>query len=390
MAQIADRVAGFGTTIFTEMNSLAREYNAVNLGQGMPDFDGPPEAIEAFVRALRSGNHNQYAPGPGTPELRQAVSNHANRSYGLEIDPNGGVIVTPGATEALFASVMGLVDPGEEVIVIEPYFDSYVPAITMAGAKPVFVPLHPPAWEFDPDELRAAFNKNTRAIMLNTPQNPTGRVFTNDELSMIAALCKEFDVTVISDEVYEHLVFDDARHIAIASLPDMFERTVTIGSAGKTFGMTGWKTGWVYGPNEVVRGVAQAHQFIAFAVNHPSQIAVSEAFKLPSSYFENYREMYTAKRDLMMQGIEAAGMKARTPEGTYFVMADFSDVFDGDGVAFARHALETVSVAMIPPAAFFSEAHQHLARTQIRLAFCKNDDTLHEAGRRLARLRDRR
>jgi len=387
MPRIADRVAGFGTTIFTEINTLARDHNAVNLGQGKPDFDGPDEALAAFTTALNNGGHNQYAPGPGTPELRQAVANHAGRAYNLDVDPNGGVVVTPGATEALFVSVMGLVDPGDEVIIIEPFFDSYVPDVLMAGAVPVFVPLHTPDWTFDPDELRAAFSPKTRAIMLNTPHNPTGRVFTHDELTLIADLCKEFDVIVISDEVYEHLIFDDARHIPIATLPDMFERTVTIGSAGKSFGMTGWKIGWTYGPNELVKGVGQAHQFVAFAVNHPAQIAVAEAFKLPSSYYEDTRALYTTKRDLMMQGINAAGMDALTPQGTYFVMADFSPIFDGDDVAFAKHAIETVGVAMIPPTFFYSEAHKHMARTQIRFAFCKGDDTLKAAAERLARLR---
>jgi N-succinyldiaminopimelate aminotransferase len=387
MPQIAERVAGFGTTIFTEINQLAEQHNALNLGQGKPDFDGPSEIIEAYVAALRSGNHNQYAPGPGIPALRQAVANHAARSYGLEVNPNGGVIVTPGATEALFVSVMGLVDPDDEVIVIEPFFDSYVPDILMAGAKPVYVPLHPPDWTFDPDELRAAFNLNTRALMLNTPHNPTGRVFTHEELTMIADLCHEFDVTVISDEVYEHLVFDDARHIPIATLPGMFERTVTIGSAGKSFGMTGWKTGWAYGSQSLMQGVAQAHQFVAFAVNHPAQVAVAEAFKLPSSYYEDYRETYTAKRDLLMNGVGQSGMKARVPQGTYFLMADFSDVFGGDDVAFARYAIETIGVATIPPTFFYSDAHKHMARTQIRFAFCKNDITLQEASERLIALR---
>jgi N-succinyldiaminopimelate aminotransferase len=385
MPAISNRVAGFGTTIFTEINNLARQHNAVNLGQGKPDFDGPAAVVEAFVHALQSGDHNQYAPGPGIPTLRQGIANHADRSYGLHVEPDA-VIVTPGATEAIFAAVMGLVDAGDEVIVIEPFFDSYVPGIMMAGATPVYVPLQPPEWTFDVDEMRAAFSEKTRAIMINTPHNPTGRVFTADELTIIADLCKEFDVTVISDDVYEHLLFDDARHIPIATLPGMFERTVTIGSAGKSFGMTGWKVGWAYGPPELMRGLAQAHQFIAFATNHPAQVAVAEAFKLPSGYYEEYRAMYTQKRDLMMQGIHAAGMTARIPQGTYFVMADFSDVFDGDDVAFARHAIETAGVAMIPPTFFYSDAHKHMARKQIRFAFCKNDQTLEEAAERLARL----
>lgn len=386
MPNISRRVAAFGTTVFTEINMLAMQHNAINLGQGKPDFDGPYAAVESFVSALESGEHNQYAPGPGTPNLRQAIVRHAGR-YDLDVNPNGGVIVTPGATECLFASVMGLIDPGDEVIVIEPYFDSYVPDIIMAGGKPVFVPLHPPTWTFDPEELRQAFNPNTRAIMLNTPHNPTGRVFTLDELTLIADLAKEFDVTVISDEVYEHLVFDNAKHIPIATLPDMFERTITIGSAGKTFGMTGWKIGWAYGHPDLMKGVAQAHQFIAFATNHPAQEAVAHAFSLPERYFDEYRQQYTDKRDLMMQALAQGGLKADLPKGTYFVMADFSEVFDGDDVEFARYLTSEIGVACIPPTAFYSPPHKHLVSKQARFAFCKGDDTLKASGEKLAKLR---
>jgi N-succinyldiaminopimelate aminotransferase len=387
MPSISNRVAGFGTTIFTEINNLAAQYKATNLGQGRPDFDGPGSVIEAAVKALQSGRNNQYAPGPGTASLRQAVANHASRFYNLDVDPTAGVIVTAGATEAVFCSVLGLVDHDDEVIIIEPYFDSYLPNVIMANAKPVFVPLHPPTWTFDPDELRAAFNPNTRAIILNTPHNPSGRVFTQEELTLIADLCKEFDAVVISDEVYEHLVFDHAQHIPITTLPGMFERTVTIGSAGKTFGMTGWKVGWVYGHPDIMKGVAQAHQFVTFAVNHPAQEAVAFAFGLPNTYFEEYRDLYTIKRDLMMEGINASGLKAFSPEGTYFVMADFSEVFDGDDFAFSKYLTAEIGVACIPPTVFYSEAHKHMVRTQARFAFCKSDVTLREASEKLAKLR---
>jgi N-succinyldiaminopimelate aminotransferase len=387
MASISNRVSAFGTTIFTEINDLALRHQAVNLGQGRPDFDGPQAVIDAFAEAVKSGQYNQYPPGPGLPALKQGIAAHANRAYGLDVDPNGGVIVFPGATEAIFASVMGLVDAGDEVIIIEPFFDSYAPSITMGGAKPVYVPMHPPEWTFDPDELRAAFNSKTRAIILNTPHNPTGRVYTRAELTMIAELCQEFDVTVISDEVYEHLIYDDAEHVAIASLPGMFERTVTIGSAGKSFGMTGWKIGWVYGHPDLLRGVWQAHQFIAFAANHPAQAAVAYAFTLPSSYYEDYREMYTAKRDIMMQGLQAAGLKAVMPKGTYFVMADFSEIFDGTAMEFSRYLIEQIGVAGIPPGSFYCDAHRHIGDKHLRFSFCKSDDILREAGERLAKLK---
>jgi N-succinyldiaminopimelate aminotransferase len=387
MPTIAQRVVPFGTTVFTEINQFAQEHNALNLGQGKPDFDGPFAIVEAFADALKSGEHNQYAPGPGTPQLRQGVAAHAGRSYGLDINPNGGVVVTPGATEALFAAVMGLVDAGDEVIIIEPFFDSYVPDVRMAGATPVYVPLHAPDWTFDDAELRAAFSDKTRAIMFNTPHNPTGRVFNHAELTLIAELCQEYDVTVISDEVYEHLVFEEAKHIPIATLPGMFERTVTIGSAGKSFGMTGWKIGWAYGPEALIKGVQQAHQFVAFAVNHPAQMAVAHAFTLGADYYADYRETYTRKRTLMMAALDAAGLSAREPQGTYFVMADFSDVFEGNDVEFARHLIKEVGVAVIPPTAFYSPAHKPMGASHVRFSFAKHDDALQEAAKRLAKLR---
>lgn len=387
MPRYANRVSSFGTTIFTEINDLARKHQAVNLGQGMPDFDGPQEAIEAAVAALRSGTANQYAPGPGVLELREGIARHTQAFYNLDVDPKDMVLVTPGATEAVFCSIMGLVDPGDEVIIIEPFFDSYPPGVIMANARPVYVPLHPPDWTFDPDELRAAFTTKTKAIIINTPNNPTGRVFNREELTLIADLCKEFDVLVISDEVYEHLVYDQSRHIPIATLPDMFERTVTIGSAGKTFGMTGWKVGWVYGPPDLVTGVWRSHQFTTFATNHPAQRAVAHAFTLGSDYYEEYQTLYAHKRDLMMQALDAAGLKSITPQGTYFVMADFSEIFEGDDVAFTKHLITEIGVACIPPSAFFSAEHKVLTQDHVRFAFCKSDDTLKAAGERMAKLK---
>jgi N-succinyldiaminopimelate aminotransferase len=387
MPRIAQRVVPFGTTIFTEINQLAQQHNALNLGQGRPDFDGPGTIIEAAVEALLSGKYNQYPAGIGTPEMREGVAAYVAQHYGLTVDAVRGVLVTPGATEAIFAAIMGLVDAGDEVIVVEPFFDSYVPGIVMAGAKPVYVAMRGADWAFDPDELRAAFTEKTRAIILNTPHNPTGRVYTRAELEMIAALCIEHDVTVISDEVYEHLLFDDAVHVPMAALPGMFERTITVGSAGKTFGMTGWKIGWAYGPNELIRGMGMAHQYIAFSANHPAQLAVAHAFGLDKTYYDQYRALYAAKREILMQGLESAGLKAYRPRGTYFIMADFSDVFAGDDVAFARHMIEHIGVACIPPTAFYSEAHKALGQRYVRFAFCKNDATLHQAAERMARLR---
>ncbi|MBC7815134.1 MAG: aminotransferase class I/II-fold pyridoxal phosphate-dependent enzyme [Burkholderiales bacterium] len=386
MPSYSNRVSTFGTTIFTEINVLAQKHGAINLGQGRPDFDGPNEVIEASIAAMRSGKHNQYAPGSGTASLKKAVADHAARFYDLDVNPESGVVITSGATEGIFSSMLGLVDAGDEVIVIEPYFDSYVPNIIMANATPVFVPLRPPDWTFDRAELRAAFGPKTRAIILNTPQNPTGRVFTYDEMKFIGDLCIEFDVVCISDEVYEHLVFGDARHIPMASIPGMFERTVTIGSLGKSFSFTGWKLGWVSGHPDLIAGVGRAHQFVTFASHHPSQEAAAVALSLPGTYFEEFQEMYTTKRKLMLDGLSAAGLKPFSPEGTYFIMADFADVFDGDALEFTQHLVTEIGVACIPPAPFFAPEHQHLARTQARFSFCKADDTLKQAGERLAKL----
>lgn len=387
MSSPAQRVATFGTTIFTEMNELAQAHQALNLGQGKPDFDTPSDILDQLAHFLRTGQHNQYAPGPGTPSLRQAVANHAARFYGLAVDPRDGVVVTAGGTEGIFASILGLVDPGDEVIVIEPFYDSYVPNILMANARPVYVPLHPPDWTFDPAELRAAFSKRTRALILNTPQNPSGRVFTREELTTIAQLCIEYDVTVISDEVYEHLYFAPTTHIPIAALPGMFERTVTVSSAGKLFSATGWKVGWVYGPPELVAGVGRAHQFITFAVHHPTQETIAYALNLPDSYYTGFQAMYTTKRQLMMDALDAGGLTYRVPEGTYFMLADYSAVFQGTPAEFARYLTREIGVACIPPESFYSQEHAHLCQGYARFAFCKSDETLVQVKERLAKLR---
>src|SRR5579864_9336701 len=387
MSNSAHRVATFGTTVFTEINTLAQQSNALNLGQGKPDFDTPPDIIVQLVQAAQSGRHNQYAPGPGTPSLRQAIVDHAARFYNLDIDPSNGVIVTAGATEGIFSAILGLVDPGDEVIIIEPYYDSYLPNIIMANAVPVCVPLHPPDWTSDADELRSAFTQKSRALILNTPQNPTGRVFTRQELNLIADLCLEHDVTVIVDGVYEHLIFAPAQHIPIATLPGMFEHTVTVSSAGKLFSATGWKIGWVYGPPELVEGVAGAHQFVTFAVHHPTQEAIAYALNLPATYYEGFQAMYETKRQLMLSALADGGLKYFTPQGTYFVMADYSDVFDGTPLEFTRYLTKEIGVACIPPETFYSQEHAHIGHGYVRFAFCKSDELLEQVKERLVKLR---
>jgi N-succinyldiaminopimelate aminotransferase len=387
MPAFARRVATFGTTVFTEINALAQQYNALNLGQGKPDFDTPPDIVAHLAQAAQAGQYNQYAPGSGTASLRQAIVDHSARFYRLDIDPTKGIVVTSGATEGIFAAILGLVDPGEEVIVIEPFYDSYVPNIIMANAVPVCVPLHPPTWTLDPAELQAAFTSKTRVLILNTPQNPSGRVFTLQELTMIAELCIEHDVTVIADEVYEHLLFDSAQHIPIATLPGMFERTVTVSSAGKLFSATGWKIGWVYGHPDLVDGVARAHQFITFAVHHPSQEAMAYALNLPDTYYQGFQAMYATKRQLMLAALDAGGLKCLAPQGTYFVMADYTDVFDGTPLEFTRYLVKEIGVACIPPETFYSQQHASIGYGYARLAFCKSDALLEQVKERMTKLR---
>lgn len=389
MPTFARRVATFGTTVFTEINALAQQYNALNLGQGKPDFDTPPDIVAHLAQAAQAGQYNQYAPGSGTASLRQAIVDHSTRFYGLDIDPAKGVVVTSGATEGIFATILGLVDPGDEVIVIEPFYDSYVPNILMANAVPVCVPLHPPTWTLDPSELQSAFTSKTRALILNTPQNPSGRVFTMPELSMIANLCIEHDVVVIADEVYEHLLFDSAQHIPIATLPGMFERTVTVSSAGKLFSATGWKIGWVYGHPDLVDGVLRAHQFITFAVHHPSQEAIAYALNLPDTYYQSFQSMYATKRQSMLDALAAGGLKCLAPQGTYFVMADYSAIFDGTPLEFTRYLVKEIGAACIPPETFYSQQHASIGHGYARFAFCKSDTLLKQVKERLITIHPR-
>ena len=386
MLSYARRVETFGTTIFTEINELAAQHNALNLGQGKPDFDTPADIVQQAILALQSGKYSQYSPGPGTPAFRQAVANHAARFYGLDIDPARGVLATVGATEGIFATILGLVDAGDEVIVIEPVYDSYVPNILMAGATPVYVPLHPPTWTFDPAELAAAFTKKTRALILNSPHNPTGRVFTRTELELIAQLCIEHDVVVILDEVYEHLTFGAAQYVSIATLPDMFERTVSVSSVGKSFNATGWKVGWVYGHPDLIDGVRRAHQFIAFCVHHPSQDAVAYALNLPDEYYSSFRTLYTTKLQLLLGTLDQSGLQYSVPEGTYFILTDFSAVFKGSPMEFTHYLIKEIGVACIPPETFYSPEHVHIGSNYVRFAFCKSDELLMRVKERLARL----
>ncbi|MGW5032563.1 pyridoxal phosphate-dependent aminotransferase [Streptomyces nigra] len=380
------RLAEFGTTIFAEMSALALSTGSINLGQGFPDTDGPEEVREAAVRALRDGRGNQYPPGPGVPELRAAVVAHQERRYGLAYDPDTEVLVTAGATEAIAAALLALVEPGDEVIALEPYYDSYAACIAMAGGTRVPVTLRPHdgAFRLDLDELRAAVTDRTRLLLLNTPHNPTGTVLTRTELAAIAELAVERDLLVVTDEVYEHLVFDDAEHIPLASFPGMRERTVTISSAGKTYSFTGWKVGWVTASPALVTAVRSAKQYLTYVSAGPFQYAVAEALSLPDSYFAEFRADMLAKRNILAGGLEEAGFTVYRPAGTYFVTADIRPLGETDGIAFCRALPERAGVVAIPTAVFYD--HRDQGAPFVRFAFCKQAHVLEEAAARLKTL----
>jgi len=377
------RLAEFGTTIFAEMSALALQTGSINLGQGFPDTDGPEEVREAAVRALRDGRGNQYPPGPGIPELRTAIAAHQERRYGLSFDPDTEVLVTAGATEAIAAALLGLLEPGDEVVALEPYYDSYAACIAMAGGTRVPVTLRPDGGSFrlDLDELRAAVTDRTRLLLVNTPHNPTGTVLTREELTAIAELAVERDLLVVTDEVYEHLVFDDADHLPLATFPGMRERTVTIGSAGKTFSFTGWKVGWVTSTAELVTAVRSAKQFLTYVASGPFQYAVAEALRLPDAYFTAFRDDLRAKRDLLSAGLADAGFRVFRPAGTYFITTDIRPLGESDGFAFCRSLPERAGVVAIPNAVFYD--HREAGAHFVRFAFCKRTEVLVDAAERL-------
>ncbi|MEV7614849.1 pyridoxal phosphate-dependent aminotransferase [Streptomyces sp. NPDC089799] len=379
------RLAAFGTTIFAEMSQLATRTGSINLGQGFPDTDGPAEIAEAAVRAVREGLGNQYPPGPGIPELRTAIAAHQQRFYGLSHDPDTEVLVTAGATEAIAASLLALLEPGDEVIALEPFYDSYAACIAMAGATRVPVTLRPRdgAFALDLDELRAAVTPRTRLLLLNTPHNPTGAVLGPADLAAIAGLAVDRDLLVVTDEVYEHLVFEGT-HVPLASLPGMRERTVTISSAGKTFSFTGWKVGWLTASPALVSAVRSAKQFLTYVSSGPFQYAIAEALALPDDYYDGFRADLAHKRDVLASGLREAGFEVYRPQGTYFITTDIAPLGEKDGLAFCRALPERCGVVAIPNAVFYDD--REAGRTQVRWAFCKRTEVLEEAVHRLRRL----
>ncbi|MFI6980835.1 pyridoxal phosphate-dependent aminotransferase [Embleya sp. NPDC050154] len=377
---LARHLDGLGTTIFAEMSALARSTGAINLGQGFPDTDGPAEVIEIAVAAMRDGV-NQYPPGDGIPDLRLAVAEHRQRFRGQTFDPDSEVLITTGATEAIAATLLALLEPGDEVIALEPFYDSYAACIAMAGARRVGVTLRPPYFRPDPDEMRAAVTDRTRVIMLNSPHNPTGTVLTRTELESIAAIAIEHDLIVVTDEVYEHLVYD-GEHIPIAGLPGMRERTVTVSSAGKTFSFTGWKIGWVCAPRELIAAVRTTKQFLTYTSGAPFQPAIAHALRLPDAYFDGLREDLRYKRDLLGGGLRAAGLTVYEPQGTYFTTTDITPLGYADGLDFCRRLPELRGVVAIPEVVFFDDVE--VGRPLVRFAFCKRVEVLEEAAKRLA------
>lgn len=381
------KLRGFGTTIFAEMTALAVEHDAVNLGQGFPDTDGPEVIRRAAIAAIEAG-HNQYAPGAGVPQLRRAIADHQERFHGLGYDPDSEITVTAGATEAIFAALQALLDVGDEVLTFEPFYDSYEAGIAMAGARLQVVTMRPPAdggdrWTYDPDEVEARISPRTRVLLLNSPHNPTGKVFTRAELAHLAELCVEHDLVVVTDEVYEHLVFD-GQHLPLATFPGMRDRTVTISSAAKTFSVTGWKIGWVCAPPQLNAAVRTAKQFVTYTNGTPFQFAVAEALRLDDDHFDGFVADYRRRRDRLCDGLVDAGFEVFVPEGTYFASVDIRSVGYEDDVTFCRELPARVGVAAVPTSGFY--LHPERGRFLARFAFCKTDAVLDDGIERLHRL----
>lgn len=378
----AEALRPFGTSVFTEMTQMALRAGAINLAQGAPDFDGPSGVIEAAIEAMRSGQ-NQYAPSTGHQTLTQAIACHQKQFYGLEFDPATEITVFCGATEGIAASLLGLLNPGDEVALIQPFYDSYPPCAAMAHAKARFITLKAPEYTLDPKDLEAAINHRTKALLLNNPHNPTGKTFSRSELEMIARACMRHDVICISDEVYEHITYGENRHIPIATLPEMRERTLTLSSTGKTFAMTGWKVGWACGPRHLVAAAQAAHQYITFSGPRPLQVAMGHALSnYTGGYLLDLKLEYTERRDLLLKTLSQCGFRVREPQGGYFVIADYSALSDLDDWRFARKLVEKYKVASAPISVFY---HGDAGRGQrrLRFAFCKRMETLQAAAERL-------
>jgi aminotransferase len=383
----SDKAARFTESVIREMTRLAQLHGAVNLSQGFPDFPAPEVVKEAARRAVAS-DVNQYAITWGARSLRQAIAAKFERLYGLAVDPEREVTVTCGSTEAMIASLLAVLDPGDEVVVFEPFYENYGPDAILSGAQPRFVRLRPPDWSFDPDELARAFGAKTRAVIVNTPNNPTGKVFTRAELETVAGLCLRHDALAITDEIYEHILYDGAVHVPMATLPGMAERTITINGMSKTYSVTGWRVGWAVAPPVLTSAIRKVHDFLTVGAAAPLQEAGAVALALPESYYRELAQAYTVRRGRLLAILERAGLRPYRPAGAYYVMTETAGLGWDDDVAFARHLIETVGVAVVPGSSFYEDPRQ--GRGQVRFAFCKKEETLAEAERRLSKLEPRR
>jgi aspartate/methionine/tyrosine aminotransferase len=373
----------FTESVIREMTRLNQQHGGVNLSQGFPDFAAPAVVKEAACRAIMA-DVNQYAVTWGTKTLREAIAREFTRRYGVAIVPDQQVTVTCGSTEAMMATMMGLIDPGDEVVIFEPFYENYGPDAILSGATPRYVALHEPDWSFDPDELAAAFNNRTKAIILNTPNNPTGKVFSPTELETIAALCRTWDVVAISDEIYEHILYDSAQHVPIASIEGMADRTVTINSLSKTYSVTGWRVGWAISPPSLTGAIRKVHDFLTVGAAAPLQEAGVAALGVDDSYYAELARSYQRRRDTLLDILQRHHFTCYRPQGAYYIMTDIAGFGFGDDVDFARYLVTEVGVAAVPGSSFYRNAQ--LGRTKLRFCFCKKDDTLAEADRRMAKL----
>jgi aspartate/methionine/tyrosine aminotransferase len=376
----------FTESVIREMTRLAQRHGAVNLAQGFPDFPAPEAIKKAACEAIRA-DVNQYAVTWGARPLREAIAADLQRRHGLPIDGDAHVTVCCGSTEAMMSSMLAVVDPGDEVIVFEPFYENYGPDAILSGAVPRYVTLHEPGWTFDPDDLAAAFTERTRAIIINTPNNPTGKVFSRAELETIAALCHRWDVIAITDEIYEHILFDGAVHVPLATIEGMAERTVTINSLSKTFSVTGWRVGWAVSPASLTGAIRKVHDFVTVGAPAPLQEAGAAALTVPDEYYEALAAGYQRRRDMLLDILHRHEFVADAPAGAYYIMTDIGHFGAPDDVAFARHLVSEVGVAAVPGSSFYRDAA--LGRTKLRFCFCKRDETMIEADRRLATLRSR-
>ncbi|HYM39038.1 MAG TPA: aminotransferase class I/II-fold pyridoxal phosphate-dependent enzyme [Thermoplasmata archaeon] len=385
--RVSERVQRFPESVIREMTRVAAAHGAVNLSQGYPDFDPPRELLAAAKTALENG-YNQYSTTWGAPELREAIARKARSFNGIDADQELNLVVTCGSTEAMMAAMLSLVNPGDEVVVFEPFYENYGPDAVMSGATPRYVRMEWPDWRIDEERLKQSFTPRTKAVIVNTPNNPTGKVFSRQELRLLADLCSDHDVVAVTDEIYEHILYDGARHVSLAAVGDMFERTITISGLSKTYSATGWRVGWAIAPKTLADAMRRIHDFLTVGAPHPLQIAAATALDLPESYYENLARQYRAKRDRFVRGLQSAGLDCRAPRGAYYVMADFSGFPFEDDWAFAMYLVERLGVATVPGSSFYGNSGDGAG--YVRFMFSKKDETLEEALRRLEPLRDLR